>query len=35
MRDDTTNHDWKLVGADQPTEAAAEAVLKAILGGAA
>lgn len=32
MRDDTTNHDWKLVGADQTTEAAAEAVLKAILG---
>ena len=35
MRDDTASHDWKLVGADQPTEAAAEAVLKAILGGAA
>lgn len=35
MRDDTTSHDWKLVGADQSTEAAAEAVLKAILGGAA
>ena len=35
MRDDTTNHDWKLVGADQSTEAAAEEVLKAILGGAA
>ena len=35
MRDDTTNHDWKLVGADQSTEAAAESVLKAILGGAA
>lgn len=35
MRDDTTNHNWKMVGADQPTEAAAEAVLKAILGGAA
>ena len=34
-RDDTTNHDWKLVGADQSTEAAAESVLKAILGGAA
>lgn len=32
MRDDTTNHDWKLVGADQTTEAAAETVLKAILG---
>lgn len=35
MRDDTTNHDWKLVGADQSTEAAAEEVLKALLGGAA
>lgn len=35
MRDDTTNHDWKLVGADQTTEAAAEAVLKAILGASA
>lgn len=35
MRDDTANHDWKLVGADQSTEAAAEEVLKAILGGAA
>ena len=35
MSDDTTNHDWKLVGADQSTEAAAESVLKAILGGAA
>lgn len=32
MRDDTSNHDWKLVGADQATEAAAEAVLQAILG---
>ena len=35
MRDDTTNHDWKLVGEDQATEEAAEAVLKALLGGAA
>ena len=35
MRDDTTDHDWKLVGADQATEAAAEAVLVALLGGAA
>ena len=35
MRDDTTGHDWKLVGADQSTEAAAEEVLKALLGGAA
>lgn len=34
-RDDTTNHDWKLVGADQATEEAAEAVLQALLGGAA
>lgn len=35
MRDDTANHDWKLVGADQSTEEAAVEVLKAILGGAA
>lgn len=35
MRDDTANHDWKLVGADQSTEDAAVEVLKAILGGAA
>ena len=35
MRDDTSNHDWKLVGADQATEDAAVEVLKAILGGAA
>lgn len=35
MRDDTSNHDWKLVAADQSTEAEAEAVLKALLGGAA
>ena len=35
MRDDTTNHDWKLVGADQTTEEAAVAVLQALLGGAA
>ena len=34
MRDDTASHDWKLVGADQTTEAAAEAVLVALLGGA-
>lgn len=33
MRDDTSSHDWKLVGADQTTEAAAEAVLLALLGG--
>ena len=30
LRDDTTNHDWKLVGAEQSTEAAAEAKIKAI-----
>ena len=35
MRDDTPNHDWKLVGADQPTEEAAVSVLQALLGGAA
>ena len=35
MRDDTTNYDWKLAGADQSTEDAAVEVLKAILGGAA
>lgn len=34
MRDDTARHDWKLVGEDQDTEEAAEAVLKVILGGA-
>lgn len=31
MRDDTDNHDWKWVGADQATEADAENVIKAIL----
>lgn len=35
MRDDTSKHDWKLVGEEQATEAAAEAVLLALLGGAA
>lgn len=30
LRDDTTNHDWKLVGGEQTTEAAAEAKIKAI-----
>lgn len=30
MRDDTEKHNWKRVGADQSTEAAAEAVIKAI-----
>lgn len=34
-RDDTSHHNWKLVGEDQATEEDAEAVLKAILGGAA
>lgn len=32
MRDDTSSHNWKKVGAGQTTEAAAEAVLKQILG---
>lgn len=30
LRDDTTNHDWKLVGSEESTEAAAEAKIKAI-----
>ena len=30
LRDDTTNHDWKLVGTAETTEAAAEAKIKAI-----
>ena len=30
LRDDTSNHDWKLVGGEQTTEAAAEAKIKAI-----
>lgn len=34
-RDDTARRDWKLVGEDQATEEAAEAVLQALLGGAA
>ena len=34
-RDDTAKHNWKLVGEDQATEEAAEAVLQALLGGAA
>ena len=29
LRDDTANHDWKLVGGEQATEAAAEAKIKA------
>jgi len=32
-RDDSTNHAWKMVGADQTTEAAAEAAIAAALGG--
>lgn len=31
MRDDTEKHNWKRVGADQATEAEAEAVIKAVL----
>ena len=31
MRDDTAAHNWKKVGADQTTEEAAEAVVKALL----
>ena len=30
LRDDTTNHDWKLVGGGQTTEAAAEAKIKTL-----
>ena len=30
LRDDTTNHDWKLIGEDQTTEAKAEAVIKSL-----
>ena len=30
LRDDTTNHNWKLVGGEESTEAAAEAKIKAI-----
>jgi len=30
LRDDTANHDWKLVGGEETTEAAAEAKIKAI-----
>lgn len=32
MRDDSTNHTWRRIGADQTTEAAAENVVKALLG---
>ena len=32
MRDDTPNHNWKKVAADQSTEDGAETVLKAMLG---
>lgn len=31
MKDDTANHNWKRVGAAQSTEAAAEAVIQAVL----
>jgi len=31
MRDDTTNHVWRIVGEEQTTEAAAEAVVRALL----
>ena len=30
LRDDTSNHDWKLVGGEQTTEAAAEAKIKTL-----
>lgn len=33
FRDDSINHDWKLVADDQTSEAAAEAVIQALLGG--
>lgn len=33
MRDDTENHDWKIIGAAQATEAAAEALITTKLGG--
>jgi len=32
LRDDTQNHDWKLVGSQEVSEAAAEAKIKAFLG---
>lgn len=32
MRDDTTEHNWRYIGADFPTEAEAEAALKTKLG---
>lgn len=32
MRDDSANHRWKRIGENQTTEAAAEAVVKALLG---
>lgn len=34
MRDDTANHNWKFIGPDCETEAAAETALVKILGGA-
>lgn len=35
FRDDSSNHNWKKIAAGQSTEAAAEAVLKVMLGGTA
>lgn len=32
LRDDTANHDWKLVGGEEASEAAAEAKIKTFLG---
>ncbi len=32
LRDDTDNHDWKVIGAAQTTEALAEGMIKAFLG---
>ena len=35
FRDDGVDHDWKLVADDQTSEAAAEAIIQALLGGVA
>ena len=35
FRDDSTNHNWKKIAAAQTSEAAAETVLKVMLGGTA
>lgn len=32
FRDDTTNHDWRLIGDEETTEAAAEAIIRTQLG---